>query len=766
MKKTIISLSLLTVITLGGALVIYPRSVSADHTATHTLIQSLQAQIKTLQEQVQKLRQMAGDGNEKSTPVINPVSPDSPPLSPTVIEPIFDTDTSDDNIIQLNNLRIRSISSKTLPAVITASHSFGIRCLQYRDLDAPTGLSIPCPVPPDILYHIRVDSDTILLLRNRVRASFSDFTVGDRINAYGFMDRNTQTIEALIVRNLDRPEVKQFIQLNNVEVISISASAPPATITVVQSHISPCFDYGLDGNAPGAPIPCPLGVESNTTGGETTIGNSAEFYYPIQRKYEVSVNANTRLMNRNRVSMPLSDISAGDILNIYGNYIPNAPHVIEALVVRDLSKPEVNSGVLRVAVSDGDLACLNILPGMTGTNDSSYSIPCGILYDATVMIEKNGAVVAKGTTNRGFALFDDLPVGTYTVKASAPGYEQGSQDVTVRGGKINTVTVLLKKGIHPISIRSFSRLSGAVGASFNAVFAASGGQAPYKWNVTSGSLPPGLSLVAPPQSLLLDAPCYIDSGGGGTPARAGTYKFGLTAVDSQGRSGAETFVATISLESRNYPPVIHGVSGPVTLNVGEVGTWTVKANDPENQPLTYSVIWGDESAAAPTNEGATKTITQSATFTHSYQRLGIYTPKFIVTDSGGLSAKTSVNVVVEQVLGVKKPVISSIFPSSGRVGVQLTINGAGFLPTGNRIDFTGYGSAGEFVSRDGKTIIFEIPDYLNPPCYYYATGSDPACLAVVIQLEPGDYKVVVTNANGISNSAGFTVLPGIIPLSQ
>src|SRR3989344_59397 len=35
----------------------------------------------------------------------------------------------------------------------------------------------------------------------------------------------------------------------------------------------------------------------------------------------------------------------------------------------------------------------------------------------------------------------------------------------------------------------------------------------------------------------------------------------------------------------NQPPIISGVSGPTTLNVGQSGTWEVKASDPENSPL-------------------------------------------------------------------------------------------------------------------------------------------------------------------------------------
>jgi hypothetical protein len=49
---------------------------------------------------------------------------------------------------------------------------------------------------------IQIIDDTILLLRNRQRAKLEDFQVGDKINVYGFMDKDNNTIDALIVREI------------------------------------------------------------------------------------------------------------------------------------------------------------------------------------------------------------------------------------------------------------------------------------------------------------------------------------------------------------------------------------------------------------------------------------------------------------------------------------------------------------------------------------------------------------------------------------
>lgn len=99
-------------------------------------------------------------------------------------------------------------------------------------------------------------------------------------------------------------------------------------------------------------------------------------------------------------------------------------------------------------------------------------------------------------------------------------------------------------------------------------------------------------------------------------------------------------------QTDNQPPVTHGVGGPTTLKTGETGTWKIWAYDPENGPLTYNVNWGDTfgSGYAPQTANLPS---QTATFTHSYNTAGTYTPIFTVTDKEGLSAKTSISVNVD-----------------------------------------------------------------------------------------------------------------------
>jgi peptidoglycan hydrolase-like protein with peptidoglycan-binding domain len=101
----------------------------------------------------------------------------------------------------------------------------------------------------------------------------------------------------------------------------------------------------------------------------------------------------------------------------------------------------------------------------------------------------------------------------------------------------------------------------------------------------------------------------------------------------------------------SQPPVISGGSFPTTLTVGQTGTWTVNASDPQNSSLSYSVDWGDNVPVCPAGyvcemAATAKVFTQSTSFTHSYSKAGTYTIKFTVKNSSGLTATTNTNVYV------------------------------------------------------------------------------------------------------------------------
>lgn len=98
----------------------------------------------------------------------------------------------------------------------------------------------------------------------------------------------------------------------------------------------------------------------------------------------------------------------------------------------------------------------------------------------------------------------------------------------------------------------------------------------------------------------------------------------------------------------NKPPVISGFSGPTTLAEDAMGTWTIRASDPENGALSYNIRWGDEFNPGPGVAASVEAAQwlQTTTFTHAYANPGTYTITILVRDSSGQTAQTTTTVRV------------------------------------------------------------------------------------------------------------------------
>ena len=97
------------------------------------------------------------------------------------------------------------------------------------------------------------------------------------------------------------------------------------------------------------------------------------------------------------------------------------------------------------------------------------------------------------------------------------------------------------------------------------------------------------------------------------------YEYSASSYD---QNGCEIPNAKCIADGATGAPVVTGVDGPASLNVGQQGTWTVHASVP-NQPgaqIRYSVVWGDEApyAVLQAMNAQSSNIPSSSTFTHAY----------------------------------------------------------------------------------------------------------------------------------------------------
>jgi hypothetical protein len=275
------------------------------------------------------------------------------------------TINSSDQIVQLNNLTLQNTPGTGSSGMLYASYSSGMTCTQFYSAQSSAGQPIACPViAQNVLYQISVDPATVLLLSNRGRASLSDFSVGDRLNVYGFIDSGTNYMQALIVRDLDKPAFQSqqyFTQFNNV----IAVTAPGAPVPQVPGGITASFDITF------APVPCalysgPAGYRLPTICPYvpmTTAGVPNGF---MLTKHTVNVlTGQTVILNKYRQTASLGMIQAGDVLNVFGRYNPQIGS-IDALIIRDLSSNGLiyNGPPLNISGISGPTS---LQPGQQGT---------------------------------------------------------------------------------------------------------------------------------------------------------------------------------------------------------------------------------------------------------------------------------------------------------------------------------------------------------------------------------------------------------------
>jgi hypothetical protein len=195
-------------------------------------------------------------------------------------------------------------------------------------------------------------------------------------------------------------------------------------------------------------------------------------------------------------------------------------------------------------------------------------------------------------------------------------------------------------------------------------------------------------------------------------------------------------VTSGSINNPNGAPVITGVDTPTNLQVGQTGTWSIRALDPSGSGLSYSVSWGDENTYSgsgyyiPYSGG----YTQNSTFTHVYYSPGTYTAKFTVRSSNGMTAETTQTITVG---------------SNGNNYVPtVTITGMNFDRYNNSVNFANVNNVARNVeSTDGRTLQFTVP---ATPC---SSGS----ICAQVALQNGTYGISVTNSNGTSNVFNYTV---------
>ena len=275
---------------------------------------------------------------------------------------------------------------------------------------------------------------------------------------------------------------------------------------------------------------------------------------------------------------------------------------------------------------------ITVLPALSITTNPLPNGTVGTAYTAT-LAATGGAAPFSWSLSQG-SLPAGLTFNPATQVISGTPTVAGTFQFVVRAGDaigaIATLPLTLTINALPITITTTSLPTGSVGVAYGVNLAATGGTTPYRWSVTTGALPAGLTL----------APAGVLSG---TPTAGGTTTLTVTVQDAGNLSAAQTYTLTIVSAL-----TLNGTLSDGVVGTAYSGTVTATGGTP---PYAFTVSTG----ALPgglTLSGAgaiSGTPSASGTFAFTIQ----------VSDSTKATASKAFSVVIAAALSIVPGTLST-----------------------------------------------------------------------------------------------------------
>ena len=293
--------------------------------------------------------------------------------------------------------------------------------------------------------------------------------------------------------------------------------------------------------------------------------------------------------------------------------------------------------------------------------------------------------------------------------------------------------------------------NGTNGLSYAAVLSAYGGTAPYAWTITSGSLPPGLTLSA----------TGIISG---TPTATGSFPFTAVVTDSAAQTATKQYTLQIQAAPAGLTIPPASAALPVAVvGAAYVGSLTVTGG---TAPYTWSLAPGASLPAGFTLNGAAVLGTPTTA--------GTYTFALTVKDANGLTATSAYVLTVGSGLVITTTSIPTAIQGTAFSAILTAAGGtppytwSGSLPFGLKISSAGVISGTPNAQGGGPATIV-VTDSSRPALSASKTFTLTSTQALVIttanapQLTVGTAANITLQAQGGVSSYTWSVAGGVLP---
>ncbi len=182
---------------------------------------------------------------------------------------------------------------------------------------------------------------------------------------------------------------------------------------------------------------------------------------------------------------------------------------------------------------------------------------------------------------------------------------QNADLLLVRSARLDSLRLEPRRTGHIVVTSAPAQPTASVGKAYNTVLAIRGGAAPYQFAVSSGTLPPGLSLNAKAGSI------------SGTPTTPGTYAFHIRVTDLPRRDSGDKWLTIISLGSAPAPVTVTVAPASSTVGSGKSQQFSALVNNTSNKAVTWRASIGSISSsglftAPQVSSNASATITATS----------------------------------------------------------------------------------------------------------------------------------------------------------